>query len=168
MIPESPVAGSGDKDRFRNEEQRAITSLTGWIGHPAIPGIIRGASLRVAAAVAPVARHLATQRDVIWFCWNVFEIAPVEPGWARPRRTWWLTRAERAAIDPAKDAFRIIVVDTADALTAAGVTLVPSWAGDLAVVAELLLLQPQDSRSPGPSNPSVLRRCCNRRRTAPS
>ncbi len=137
---EPPAADPDHGDRFRAEEERAVTSLAGWIGHGAIPGIIQEASPLAAAAVAPVSRHLVNQREVIWFCWHVFEMSPVRPGWARPGHIWWLTPLERAAIEPVKDAFRTIVVTTADTLTAAGVPLIPSWAGDLAVVAELLLL----------------------------
>jgi len=81
----APAAAGGrarkdsDERRFRQEEERAIASLAGWIGHPAIPSIVRDATATVAATIAPFARHLSEQREVIWFCWGAFGITPVEP-----------------------------------------------------------------------------------------
>ncbi len=130
-----------DERRFRDEEERAIASLAGWIGHPAIPAIVRDATASVTAAIAPVARHLSEQREVIPFCWGAFGIMPVEPGWTLRGHTWLLTPAERAAIEPARATLAGIAGEVADALASAGVPLDPGWPGDLAVIAEILVLE---------------------------
>ena len=146
------AAGTGGEDlsanvtasdirRFRAEEERALAGLAGWIGHPAIAGIIRQAVPSAAAAVEPVRRHLADQVEVIGFSWFVMEIAAIQPGWTIASHIWQLTPQEHAALAAVKAAFRAVVTSAADTLTAAGVPLVPSWPGDLAVVAELLLLE---------------------------
>lgn len=134
-------ATASDIRRFRAEEERALASLAGWIGHQAIPGVIQQAAPQAAAAVAPVRRHLTDQVEVIGFSWFVMNIAAVLPGWTIASHTWQLTPQEHAAMGTVKTAFHTVVAATADTLTAAGVPLVPSWPGDLAIVAELLLLK---------------------------
>ena len=134
-------AGESDERRFREEEERAIASLASWIGHPAIPTIVRDATSSVTAAIAPVARHLSEQREVIPFCWGAFGITPVEPGWRFRGHTWLLTPAERAAIEPAWATLARIAAEVAEALATAGVPLDPGWPGDLAVIAEMLVLE---------------------------
>jgi hypothetical protein len=106
-----------------------------------IPEIIRQAAPQAAVAVAPVRRHLADQVEVIGFNWFVMDIPAVLPGWTIASHIWQLTSQEHAAMGAVKAAFRAVVASTAHTLTAAGVPLVPSWPGDLAVVGELLLLE---------------------------
>lgn len=149
-------ADLADGARFRAEEQRAIASLAGWIGHPAIPPIIREASLPAAMAAKALERLLTSQKEIIWFCLSVFELAPVEPGWQRTSHLWQLNPIERAAINSARAGVRVVVVAVADALAAAGVRLEPSWPGDLAVIAQLLLLEATGHQVPWDSSPREL------------
>lgn len=137
----SEAYGDADERRFREEEERAIASLAGWIGHPATPAIIKDAAASVVTAIAPVSHHLSEQREVIPFCWGAFGIAAVDPGWTLRGHTWLLTAAERAAIEPARATLRSITGTVADALVSAGVPLDPGWPGDLAVIAELVVLE---------------------------
>jgi len=54
---------------------------------------------------------------------------------------WLLTPAERAAIEPAWSTTTGIPGEVAEALASAGVPLDPGWAGDLAIIAEILVLE---------------------------
>jgi hypothetical protein len=132
---------AGDLRRFRAEEGRARAILAGWIGHPAVPGILERAGPRAAAAVAPVRRYLADQVEVIGLSWFTVGIAAVLPGWRMASHTWQVSPQERAAMPAVKAALRTVVDAAADELADAGVPLMPSWPGDLAVVGELLLLK---------------------------
>lgn len=149
-------ANPANSARFHAEEERAIASLADWIGHPAIPAVIREAAVPAAAAVMLLARHLRDQVEIIWFSWNVFEIAPVRPGWQKDEHVWLLSAAELAAIEPARVAVRTIVVAVAKALADAGVLLEQSWPGDLAVIAELLLLEAAGYQVPWDATPREL------------
>jgi hypothetical protein len=93
------------------------------------------------AAVAPVSRLLVDQVQVIRFCWHVFGIAGVEPSWdVRRGEPWMLSAPELNAIERVKAEFRAVVQVAVDEIDAAGAGLVPSWAGDYAMVGELLFL----------------------------
>ena len=143
-------------DRFRAEEERAIASLASWIGHPAIPAIVRTESVVVRAVVKPLERLLTDQFEVIGFCLYVFGMAPVGPGWKKTGHVWWLKPTEVAAMEPVSTKFGSVVVSAADMLAAAGVPLEPSWPGDLAVVAEMLLLEATDNGMPWELSPRQL------------
>jgi hypothetical protein len=133
--------GSTELRRFREEEQLGIASLAGWIGHAAVrPAILRFA-LYAEAAVTPLDAHLEGQPDVICLCWGAFGMSPVEPGWIRRGRTWVLTTADRAAAEAARTSIAAIARSAARAIAAAGARVDPGWNGDLAVIAELTVLE---------------------------
>jgi hypothetical protein len=78
---------------------------------------------------------------VIRFCWHVFGIAGVEPGWGlRQGEPWMLTPGEMNAVERVEADFRGVIQLTVNELESAGVALVPSWTGDRVVIGELLLL----------------------------
>ena len=84
---------------------------------------------------------LTGQIQVIRFCWHVFGLAGIEPGWElRKGKPWMLTVSEMNAIDRVEADFRGVVQLAVNELEGAGVGLVPSWTGDHVVVGELLLL----------------------------
>jgi len=129
------------RKRFRTEEQQAIDTLARWIGHSAVRGIIERRRAGAETVVMPIERHLPSQIEVIRFCWHVYEIAGIEPGWElRKGKPWLLTYSELNVIERVKQDFRGVVQLAVNELEGAGVGLVPSWTGDHVVVGELLLL----------------------------
>jgi hypothetical protein len=129
------------RKRFQAEEQQAIDALARWIGHPAVRGVVERRRVGAETVVMPIARHLTGQVEVIRFCWHVYEIAGIEPGWELRRgQPWLLTVNEMNAIERVKADFRGVVQLAVNELDGAGVGLVPSWTGDHVVVGELLLL----------------------------
>lgn len=129
------------RKRFEAEEQQAIEALARWIGHPAVPGIIGRRRVGAETVVMPIERHLTGQIEVIRFCWHVFGIAGIEPGWELRRgKPWLLTISEMNTIERVEQDFRGVVQLAVNEFDGAGVGLVPSWAGDHVVVGELLLL----------------------------
>jgi len=69
------------------------------------------------------------------------DIAAVLPGWRTTSHTWQVSPQEQAAMPPIKAGLRAVVDSMANTLADADVPLAPSWPGDLAVLAELLLLE---------------------------
>jgi hypothetical protein len=129
------------RKRFEAEEQQAIDALARWIGHPAVRGIIDRRRVGAETFVMPIERHLSGHVEVIRFCWHVFGIAGIEPGWELRRgKPWLLTISEMNVIERVEEDFRGVVQLAVNELEGAGVGLVPSWTGDHVVVGELLLL----------------------------
>ena len=75
------------RKRFEAEEQQAIEALARWIGHPAVHGIIGRRRIGAETVVMPIEHLLTSQIEVIRFCWHVFGIAGIEPGWELRRGT---------------------------------------------------------------------------------
>jgi hypothetical protein len=130
-----------EEPKFRTEEKLGVASLAGWIGHPAVQPAITTAAPYAAVAVAPLDAHLEGQPDVIRFCWGAFEMGAVEPGWIRRGHSWMLTPLERTAVEPARAAVRRIARVTARKIANAGSRIDPEWSGDLAVIAELAVME---------------------------
>jgi hypothetical protein len=129
------------RKRFEAEEQQAIDALTRWIGHPAVRDIIGRRRIGAETVVMPIEHLLTNQIEVIRFCWHVFGIAGIEPGWELRRGTpWLLTVSQMNVIERVEADFRGVVQLTVNELEGVGVGLVPSWTGDHVVVGELLLL----------------------------
>lgn len=139
--PKGNRAEEALRRRFKAEEQQAIDVLARWIGHPAVRSIISRRRVGVETVVMPINRLLTDQIEVIRFCWHVFGIAGIEPGWElRKGQPWLLTASEINLIDRVEADFRGVVQLTVNELEGAGVGLVPSWTGDHVVIGELLLL----------------------------
>ncbi len=118
-----------------------MDALARWVGHPAVRGVIERRRAGAEAVLIPIARLLTGQIEVTRFCWHVFRIAGVEPGWELRRgEPWMLTLGEMSVIERVEADFRGVIQLTVNELEGAGVGLVPSWTGDHVVVAELLLL----------------------------
>ena len=118
-----------------------MDALARWVGHPAVRGVIERRRAGAEAVLIPIARLLTCQIEVIRFCWHVFGMAGVEPGWELRRgEPWMLTLSEKSMIERVEADFRGIIQLTVNELDGARVGLVPSWAVDHVVVAELLLL----------------------------
>lgn len=129
------------RKRFQAEEQQAIDAVARWVGHPAVRGVIERRRIGAETVVMPIERMLTGQVQVIRFCWHVFGLAGIEPGWElRNGEPWMLTISEMNTIDRVEADLRAVVQMAVKELAAAGVGLVPSWTGDHVVVAELLLL----------------------------
>ena len=129
------------RKRFEAEEQQAVEAVARWIGHPAVRPVILRRRIGAETVVMPVERMLTDQIQVIRFCWHVFGLAGIEPGWELRRgEPWLLTADEMNMIGRVESDFRAVVQMTVTELEGAGAGLVPSWAGDHVVVAELLLL----------------------------
>ena len=129
------------RKRFQAEEQQAIDAVARWVGHPAVRGVIERRRIGAETVVMPIGRMLTGQVQVIRFCWHVFGLAGIEPGWElRNGEPWMLTISEMNTIDRVEADLRAVVQMAVKELAAAGVGLVPSWTGDHVVVAELLLL----------------------------
>jgi hypothetical protein len=127
--------------RFEAEEQQAIDALARWIGHPAVRGIIERRRIGAETVVMPVAHLLSSQSEVIRFCWHVYGMAGIEPGWVLRRgKPWLLTVSQMNVIQRVEADFRGVVQPAVNELEGAGVALVPTWKGDHVVVGELLLL----------------------------
>lgn len=130
------------RKRFVTGEQQAIDALARWVTHPAVRPVIERRRIQAETVVMPIARHLVDQEQSARFCWRVFGIAGVGTDWnLRQGEPWWLTPDEANAIEEVEGAFRAVVQFTVDELAARGVGLAPSWAGDHAVVGELLLVK---------------------------
>lgn len=129
------------RKRFKAEEQQAIDALTRWIGHPALRGVIERRRAGAETVVMPIQRLLTDQIEVIRFCWHVFGIAGIEPGWQfREGQPWLLTTSQMNMMERVEADFRGVVQLAVNELEIAGVGLVPSWTGDHVVIGELLLL----------------------------
>jgi len=127
--------------RFQAEERQAIVALSRWIGHSAVRGVIERRRAGAEAVVKPIGRLLTDQIQVIRFCWHVYGIAGVEPGWRLRRgEPWLLTPREMIVIERVEADFRGVVQLAVNELHGAGVGLAPSWGGDHVIVGELLLL----------------------------
>jgi hypothetical protein len=139
--PKGSRTGEALRKRFEAEEQQAIDTLARWIGHPAVRRIIERRRVGAETVVMPIERHLSGQIEVIRFCWHVYGIAGIEPGWELRRgEPWLLTISEMSAIERVEQDFRGIIQLAVNEFESAGVGLVPSWTGDHVVVGELLLL----------------------------
>jgi hypothetical protein len=153
------------RKRFEAEEQQAIDMLARWIGHPAVRGVIERRRVGAETVVMPIERLLNGQIQVIRFCWHVYGLAGIEPGWERRvGKPWLLTISEMNVIGRVEADFRGVVQMAVNELEGAGVGLVPSWDGDHVVVGELLLLAGIDWRRPHGNWP----RPCNHQRSARS
>jgi hypothetical protein len=142
-------AGQALRKRFETEERQAIEALARWIGHPALRSVIERRRLGAETVVMPIAHLLATQSEVIRFCWHVYEITGIEPGWVLRRgKPWLLTVSQLNVIERVKADFRGVVQLAVNELEGAGVALIPSWNGDHVVVGELLLLAPDWEKPP--------------------
>jgi hypothetical protein len=129
------------RKRFEAEEQQAIDAVARWVGHPAVRGVVERRRIGAETVVMPIGRMLTGQIQVIRFCWHVFGLAGIEPGWELRRgQPWLLTVSEMNAVERVMADFRGVVQLAVNELEGAGVRLVPSWAGDHVIVAELLLL----------------------------
>jgi hypothetical protein len=129
------------RKKFEAEEQQAIDAVMRWVGHPAVRGVIERRRIGAETVVMPIERMLTGQVQVIRFCWHVFGLGGIEPGWElREGRPWLLTAGEMNAIERVEADLRGVVQLAVNELHGAGVGLVPSWPGDHVVVAELLLL----------------------------
>ena len=134
-------AASALLKRFQAEEQLAIDTVAQWIGHPSVRPVIERRQGTAEAAVWPIARHLTDQEQVARLCWRVYGIAGVGTDWSiRRGAPWMLTPAEMSVIERVEADLRGTVELAIHELHCAGVGLDPAWAGDHAVVAELLLL----------------------------
>jgi hypothetical protein len=139
--PKGKRADEALRKRFKAEEQQAIGMLARWIGHPAVRGVIERRRAGAETVVMPIERLLTDQIQVIRFCWHVYGLAGIEPGWERRMgKPWLLTISEMNVIGRVEADFRGIMQMAVNELDGAGVGLVPSWDGDHAVVGELLLL----------------------------
>lgn len=142
-------AGQALRKRFEAEEQQAIDALARWIDHLAVRGVIERRRIGAETVVMPIGWLLTNQREVIRFCWHVFGLAGIEPGWElRKGEPVPVTPREFNAIERAEADFRFVVLLAVNELEAAGVGLVPSWPGDHVVVGQLLLLQGVDWEMP--------------------
>jgi hypothetical protein len=129
------------RKRFEAEERQAIDVLARWVGDPAVRGIIERRRVGAETVVMPIERLLTDQIQVIRFCWHVYGIVGIEPGWElRVGKPWRLTTSQMNVIDRVEADFRGIVQLAVNELAGAGVSLVPTWTGDHVVVGELLLL----------------------------
>lgn len=127
--------------RFQAGEQQAIDALARWIWHPAVRPVIERRRIGAETVVLPISRLLTDQEQVARFSWHLYGIAGVGADWELRRgEPWMLTPAEMDAIERVESDLRGIVQMTVNELAGAHVGLVPSWLGDHAVVAELLLL----------------------------
>ena len=139
--PKGKRAEKAVHKRFKTEEQQAIDALARWIGHPAVRGIITRHQAAAETAVMPIGRLLTDQIQVIRFCWHIYEMAGIQPGWELHKGNPWMLNADELnAMERVKADFRGIVQLAIDELENARVGLVPSWTGDHAVIGELLLL----------------------------
>jgi hypothetical protein len=139
--PKGKRADQALRKRFEAEEQQAIDMLARWIGHAAVRGVIERRRAGAETVVMPIERLLTDQIQVIRFCWHVYGLAGIEPGWERRMgKPWLLTISEMNVIGRVEADFRGVVQMAVNELEGAGVGLVPSWDGDHAVVGELLLL----------------------------
>jgi hypothetical protein len=127
--------------QFRTAEQHATATMAGWVGHPAVRGIIERHMNEANTAVFPIDRHLTNQKEVARFCWHVYGFAGIGPDWELRRDApWMLTPVEAKLIGFVKDWFRRVVQVTVSELESAGVAVMPTWDGDHAAVGEMLLL----------------------------
>jgi hypothetical protein len=118
------------RKRFEAEEQQAIDMLARWIGHPAVRGVIERRRVGAETVVMPIERLLNGQIQVIRFCWHVYGLAGIEPGWERRvGKPWLLTISEMNVIGRVEADFRGVVQMAVNELEGAGVGLVPSWDG---------------------------------------
>ena len=85
------------RKRFEAEEQQAIDALARWIGPPAVHGIIGRRRIGAETVVMPIEHLLTSQIEVIRFCWHVFGIAGIEPGWELRRGTKMMPCASQSA-----------------------------------------------------------------------
>lgn len=128
--------------QFQTAEQHADATLAGWVGHPAVRGIIGRHKGEANAAVAPIARHLPRQKEAAAFCWGVYGLAGVGPDWEfrRGGAPFMLTEAEAWRMGFVIALFRHVVRVTVSELASAGVAVMPAWTGDHAAVGEMLLI----------------------------
>jgi hypothetical protein len=149
--PKGNRAEQALRKRFDAEERQAIDALTRWIGHHAVRGVIERRRIGAETVVMPIRWLLTNQPEVIRFCWHVFGLAGIEPGWElRKGEPVQVTLSEFNAIERAEGDFRFVVHLAVNELEAAGVGLVPSWPGDHVVVGQLLLLPGVDWEMPAP------------------
>jgi hypothetical protein len=129
--------------QFKTAEQHATATMAGWIGHPAVRGIIERHRDEAETAVAPIARHLVGQKEAAAFCWRLYGLAGIGPDWElrRDAPSWTLTPIEKMLSGSVATWFRHVVQVTLSELKSAGVAVKPTWAGDHAAVGEMLLLQ---------------------------
>ena len=143
------AAGPGLSDKqnelltrqFAMAEQHATATMAGWVGHPAVRGIIERHKSEADTAVFPIERHLDSQKEAARFCWHVYGFAGLGPDWQLLRDApWMLTPIEAKLMRFVIALFRRVVQVTISELESAGVPVMPTWAGDHAAVGELLLL----------------------------
>lgn len=137
------------RKRFVAEERQGVDAVARWVGHPSVSGVLKRRRPGAETVVMPIARFLTDQVQVIRFCWRACGIAGVEPSWEMRRgEPWLLTPGEMSVIERVEADFRGVIQLAATELEGAGVGLVRSWAGDQAVIGELLLLEVDWSLSP--------------------
>ena len=142
-------AGQALRRRFEAEERQAIDAVARWIGHPALRSIVERRRIGAETVVMPIAHLLTSQSEVIRFCWHVYGMTGIEPGWVlRQGKPWLLTVSQMNAIEYVKADFRGVVQLAVNEMEGAGVPLVPSWDGDHVVVGELLLLDVDGDKPP--------------------
>src|ERR1700733_7600003 len=103
-------AGQAQRKRFEAEEMQAVHALARWIGHPAVRGVIERRRIAADTVVMPIRWLLTNQREVIRFCWHVFGLAGIEPGWKLRRgEPVQVTPSQFNAIEDAEAGFRFVV-----------------------------------------------------------
>lgn len=157
-------AGQALRRRFEAEERQAIDAVARWIGHPALRSIVERRRIGAETVVMPIAHLLTSQSEVIRFCWHVYGMTGIEPGWVlRQGKPWLLTVSQMNAIERVKADFRGVVQLAVNEMEGAGVPLVPSWDGDHVVSENSFSLT-----STGISRRGSWPKICSRRRSARS
>ena len=127
--------------QFLVAEQHATATLAGWVGAPPVREIIERHKSEANTAVAPIERHITSQKEVARFCWHVYGFGGLGPDWGLRRDApWLLTPIEVKLMPFVITWFRRVVQATISELENAGVAVKPTWAGDHAAVGEMLLL----------------------------
>lgn len=129
--------------RFKYAEDEGIITTARWIAHPAVKNITDSWRMSVHNILAPAfGRILADSDETVLFAWAVFGLSGVNSDFEPTNNDWrrvYLTCAEVVHADRAKRDFRKIACKAARDIRAAGASIDPTWDGDLAVVATLML-----------------------------
>jgi hypothetical protein len=138
-------------------EAPAAHALALWIADPSIHTVIVRERPAVNAILAPVARHLPTQVDVVWFTAACLELDP-NPAADSPlvgRRTVWHPDMQRhlredypdvwSTVREVQAAFKELLVRLAVELEGSGLAIDPLAPGDLIALAQLLWFEQMDS-----------------------
>jgi hypothetical protein len=129
--------------QFETAEKHSTATLAGWVGHPAVRGVIERHKSEANTAVAPIDRHLPGQKEAAAFSWRLYGLAGIGPDWEPCRRDapWTLNLIEQTLFEFVTTWFRHIVQVTVSELESAGAGVDSAWAGDYAAVGEMLLVE---------------------------